>query len=60
MKTIKQQMKEEEAKFKKSYGYSQELRDEIQKRLRQEDKTELWQIEDAIADLKHNFSNNIL
>jgi hypothetical protein len=60
MKTIKQQLKEEIAKFHKEFGYNQKLRDQIQKDLREQGRTEMWQIEDAIADLKAKFSNNIL
>ena len=60
MKTIKQQFAQEIAKFHREYGYNQKLRDQIQKDLREQGRTEMWQIEDAIADLKAKFSNNIL
>ena len=56
MKTIKQQFREEIAKFHKEYGYNQKLRDQIQKDLREQDQTERWQLEDAVADFQTKFN----
>ena len=56
MKTLKEQIREEMEKFKREFGYDQKLRDKIQKDLREEDQTELWQLQDAIADFNNNFS----
>lgn len=56
MKTIKQQLIEEIAKFHREYGYNQKLRDQIQKDLKDQDQAELWELQDAIADFNNNFN----
>jgi hypothetical protein len=56
MKTLKQQMEEAVARFRRDFGTHKELREQIQKDLRTQDQTELWQIEDAIADLEAKFN----
>jgi ATP-dependent Lon protease len=56
MKTIKQQLIEEIAKFHREYGYNQKLRGQIQKDLKGQDKAEMWELEDAIADFNNNFN----
>jgi len=56
MKTIKQQLAQEIAKFHREYGYNQKLRDQIQKDLKEQDQAELWELQDAIADFNNNFN----
>jgi len=56
MKTLKEQIREEMEKFKREFGYDQKLRDKIQKDLKEQDPTELWQLEDAVADFKVKFN----
>lgn len=59
MKPIKQQFAEEITKFHREYGYNQKLRDQIQKDLKVQDRAEMWQLEDAIADFKNKFNPNV-
>jgi len=56
MKTIKQQLTEEIARFHREYGYNQKLRDQIQKDLKEQDQAEMWELQDAIADFKNKFN----
>lgn len=56
MKTIKQQTREAIEEFHKSFGHNKGLREKIQKDLKEQDQTELWQLEDAIADFKIKFN----
>lgn len=56
MKTIKQQLIGEIAKFHREYGYNQKLRDQIQKDLKEQDQAEMWELQDAIADFNNNFN----
>lgn len=56
MKTIKQQTQEAINEFHKRFGYNQQLKEKIQKDLKEQDQTELWQLQDAIADFNNNFS----
>jgi len=59
MKTVKEQIREEIKKFHKDFGYNQELRDKIQQDLRDQDETELWELQDAVADFNNNFNYKI-
>ena len=56
MKTIKQRTQEEVQKFHKRFGYDSQLREVIKRSMKEQDTTELWQLEDAIADFKVKFN----